>query len=185
MTRKQRLRRVVLVCCHFGRYLAYYRAASANEHKALLDVNFWRVVNGNFIDLCVLEWCKLFGETRGEHHWKRVVSNPQDFEEALLKHLKIALSDFKKEISTIRRYRDKFVAHLDSDEIADVPGLEIALRSVSFYHARIVHAESNEGDLAGLPLDFETGYIHEMDEANKVYVWSVQAHLSAIKRVGA
>jgi hypothetical protein len=30
---------------------------------------------------------------------------------------------FQKEIEIIRRYRDKFLAHLDSDEVMNIPGL--------------------------------------------------------------
>ena len=68
MSRKDRLRRVVLLCCAFTRNLAYYRVGQEEEHRDLLDAeknesaNFWRVANSNCVDMCVLEWCKLFGD---------------------------------------------------------------------------------------------------------------------------
>jgi hypothetical protein len=65
MSRKDRLRRVVLLCGHFARNLAYYRVGQTPEHKHLFDpaktacANFWRMANSDFLDLSVLEWCKL------------------------------------------------------------------------------------------------------------------------------
>jgi hypothetical protein len=55
------------------------------------QASFWRQVNGNFFDMAVLDWCKLFGDQKqtplkrvGEHHWRRVVSDPEMFEARLL-----------------------------------------------------------------------------------------------------
>ena len=66
LTRGKRLRRVVIVCASFGRNLAYYRVGQekgrAVHPEDQRHASFWRQVNGNFLDLCVLEWCQLFGE---------------------------------------------------------------------------------------------------------------------------
>ena len=67
MTRREKLGNVVKLCHSFLLNLASYRAGWNNEHRHLLEMtntvsgDFWRKVNGNFIDMCVLEWCKLFG----------------------------------------------------------------------------------------------------------------------------
>jgi hypothetical protein len=64
-------RRVVTLCRHFVANLAYYRTGWTEKHRHLLDYrndNFWRVVNGNFFDICVLEWCKLFADEKGKHY---------------------------------------------------------------------------------------------------------------------
>jgi hypothetical protein len=83
LTRTDYLRRVVLLCSHFMRNLAYYRTGQRFpdgwKAKPLVPTApFWRTVNGNFIDVCVLEWCKLFGDkitTRADrqnnHYWGR------------------------------------------------------------------------------------------------------------------
>ncbi|MEO8441757.1 MAG: hypothetical protein ABI547_04675, partial [Betaproteobacteria bacterium] len=42
------------------------------------DLNFWRVIHGNFLDIAVIEWCKLFGSDDKEHqkaHWKNLVAD--------------------------------------------------------------------------------------------------------------
>jgi len=69
--------------------MAYYRAGWTQEHIHLLNsVNsrhhFWRQVSVNFIDLCVLEWCKLFAGKKDKHHWRNVVTDPETFKAKLL-----------------------------------------------------------------------------------------------------
>jgi hypothetical protein len=165
MPRKDWLRRVVILCCSFARNLAYYRVAWSEEYRPLLGLknahaNFWRAANNNFIDMCVLEWCKLFGDTQGKHYWGKIVTSmPKSvFEESLLRHLGFEADAFKKEISVMHYYRDKFLAHLDLDYSVILPTLDVAKKAVWFYHAHIVNREANPGDLAGLPLDLKTGY---------------------------
>jgi hypothetical protein len=80
LTRRERLRRVVILCCQFIRNLAYYRVGGQyptgwKAPPLQPTASFWRIVNGNFIDACVLEWCKLLGDTKGQHCWDRI-SNP-------------------------------------------------------------------------------------------------------------
>jgi len=102
------------LCSSFARNLAYYRTGWSKKYKHLLDgSDFWRAVNGNFLDMCVLEWCKLFADKKEKHHWRKVVSDPARFEAGLLRHLGLDEVAFQREIDTIRKYRDKFVAHLD------------------------------------------------------------------------
>ena len=58
MSRRDRLRRVIILCRNFAVNLAYYRIGRKAEHLPLQHYqkrgNFWRVVSGNFIDICVL-----------------------------------------------------------------------------------------------------------------------------------
>jgi hypothetical protein len=65
MSRKDRVRGVVTLCRSFAWNLAYYRTGWSKKYKHLLDASdFWRAVNGNFLDMCVLEWCKLFADKK-------------------------------------------------------------------------------------------------------------------------
>ena len=131
MTCRDRLRRVVIVCASFARNLAYYRVGQEPGSSALHapthpHASFWRQANGNFLDLCVLEWCKLFGERKGEHGWQQIVADPTAFETGLLAHLGMSATTFNAHIETMRRYRDKFFAHLDSDAVMQIPTLSMA-----------------------------------------------------------
>lgn len=53
-------------------------------------------------------------------------------------------------IKAMRHYRDKFVAHLDTDLIMQIPMLDTAQSSVWFYHAYLVQHEAKAGELSGL-----------------------------------
>jgi hypothetical protein len=175
MPRKDRLRRVVILCRDFARNLAYYRTGQRREHQGLLDpakntsANFWRVMNGNCIDVCVLEWCKLFADGKGKHYWANVVTDQADFQKSLLDHLGLGAAAFQQEIETMRRYRDKFLAHLDSDYTMNVPTLDVAKKAVWFFHAHIVSHEAKSEDLAGLPVQLDEGYKESEAEAEAVY----------------
>jgi len=172
MPRKNRLRRVVILCRNFAINLAYYRAGWSSEHKHLLDRaktdNFWRVVNGNFLDMCVLEWCKLFADKKGKYYWGKVVTDAAGFKASLLSHLGSDEEAFQKEIEIMRKYRDKFVAHLDSDNTGVYPALDVAKKAVWYYHAHVVN-QAKPTDLTELPLELDAGYKHCEEEAKAVY----------------
>jgi len=173
ISRRDRLRRVVILCRNFAVNLAYYRVGQRPEHSGLLDFqrhgNFWRAANGNFIDICVLEWCKLFTDSNGKHHWRNIVSDPTQFKTQLLDHLGIDEAAFQREIAAARRYRDKFLAHLDSAEVMNIPILDIAKKAVWFYHAHVVEHEVTPGDLDGLPVELDTGYAQCERQAEATY----------------
>jgi hypothetical protein len=150
LTRHERLRRVALVCCHFMRNLAYYRVSHPGEPRSP-NRDFWVTVDGNFLDQCVLEWCKLLGDERAQHHWTKIVSDKRKFEPELLAHLNMDAAAFQAYRHEMREYRDKFVAHLDELRVMQVPRLDNARASVEFYHAYIGDNEAQTGDLSGLP----------------------------------
>ena len=83
LTRRERLRRAVILCADFTRNLAYYRASFRHSEvwkQRSQDVAFWMTVHGNALDMCVLAWCKLFGGSNDQHAWQKVVSDSAAFE---------------------------------------------------------------------------------------------------------
>ena len=173
VSRRDRIRRVVILCRNFAVNLAYYRVGQRAEHLHLQDYqtrgNFWIVASGNSIDICVLEWCKLFADPKEKHHWRRIVADPEGFRVELMNHLGIDQAALQREIKVMRQYRDKFLAHLDSDEVANIPALDIAKKAVWFYHAYVVQHEAQPGDLDGLPVKLDAGYRHCEKEAQAIY----------------
>jgi hypothetical protein len=163
LSHRDRMRRVVLLCCAVARNVAYYRAGWVAEVQPLLsrrhpNTSFWRQVNGNFFDIAVLDCCKLFGDLNetplkrvGKHHWRRVASNPDDFETRLHAQLSTDSAGFTEVIRKIRDYRDRFVAHLDDELKMFPPELDTARKAVTFYHRHIVECEARPGELAALP----------------------------------
>lgn len=177
MAKRERLRRVVLLCSSFARNLAYYRVGHSEYAKHLLSAtathaSFWRQANANFLDVAVLEWCKLLGDRKGEHHWRQIVSDPARFEAGLLGQLEMDAKAFADWTGEMRRYRDKFIAHLDSDTTMQIPLLDAAHGSVWFYHAYVAVHEAQTGDLVGLPDTadkFNAGYAQCVSEAQAVF----------------
>jgi hypothetical protein len=79
------------------------------------DSDFWVTVNGNFLDQCVLEWSKLFGITgsdrKGPHYWENAVSDKTRFQTGIFQQIDRA--NFDDMFKVMRKYRNKFLAHLD------------------------------------------------------------------------
>ena len=177
MTRRERLRRVVILCASFARNVAYFRAGQSQTGAAARSRShafsgFWTPASANFLDISVLEWCKLLGDEKDKHFWRNVVTDPAAFEASLLANLGMTASDFEGLAKKMRRYRDKFVAHLDSDAKMDIPPLAAALAANSFYHGHIVKAEAAAGDLFGLAdtsEKFARGYEQCFTEAQRAY----------------
>ena len=140
--REDKLREVLQLCASFARNLAYYRVGWSEEHKHLLFKNdsFWRVANNNCLDICVFEWCKLFGKPRGEYYWKNLVTNPISFRKGLLLHLGLDEKAFSKEVNSIREYRNKWIAHWDLNRPV-APTLEVPKHAVWFYQPYILKHE--------------------------------------------
>jgi hypothetical protein len=98
---------------------------------------FWLQAHGNFLDTCVLDWCKLFADYDGEHHWRRVVNDRVRFKKDLYTTLAIKGAEFTKTTKEVKHYRDKFVAHLDEERIMPMPALEVARKAVLFLNEHL------------------------------------------------
>jgi hypothetical protein len=166
---------MVLLCSSFARNLAYYRAGQGTHGRPMLGervkhAGFWRQVNSDCIDICVLDWCKLFAERGGEHHWRKVVADANVFETALLAQVGLNASDFGAYIQKIKTYRNKFVAHLDRDKVMHIPDMDIAQKALWFLHARIVTNGAQPGDLTELPIwSVQLGYDQCVAEAEEIF----------------
>lgn len=70
----------------------------------------------------------------------------------------------------MRHYRDKFVAHLDSERVMNIPNLDIAKKS-TFYLVRVVTSEATPEELSGCEpyMDLSLYYNVSEDEAKQIY----------------
>ncbi len=69
----------------------------------------------------------------------------------------------------MKRYREKFVPHLDTKRTMFIPTLDFAKRAVWFYHGQIITNEASTNDLVGLATDLDTGHKVCTIEAQRVY----------------
>jgi hypothetical protein len=177
LTRVERLRRVVILCESFTRNYAYYRAAWHDAVKHLLhadheQASFWRQANGDFIDVAVLEWCKLFTDFKGKHCWRKVVTDPGTFEAALLSHIGKTAAEHQQLCKSMWNYRSQFVAHLDDEKVAYLPMLDGGWKAVQFYHEHVVTNEGTAADFTGHaahPGDLAKGYAQCEAEARGIF----------------
>lgn len=168
MDRNTRVRRAVIVCEHFTRNLAYYRAGWS-DGKFIKDSECWKAANSNFLDICILEWCKLFGEKKGLHGWRKIYPDNKAFKQEMFASLKINQTTIDQVDGSIRHYRNKFVAHLDSDTIMKIPKLDLAKSTVEFYHAKLVQECEGTQILQGRITDLKPYYEKSFKEAELFY----------------
>ena len=142
MTRRDRLRRTGHLCLHSLRNLAFYRAAH-EARKVWAGKQFWASSHNNFLDIAVLEWCKVFGDKRAKHYWDKAVLNKHDFFPQLLDHLRLTDDFFDQYILEMRTYRDKFLAHLDEENVMNIPNMTPAIKSAQFLYQWIISKEDD------------------------------------------
>ena len=133
LSQHERIRRVMLLCCHAFRNFAFYRSGWKSR-KLQARNQFWIEANGAFLDRAILEWCKLFADRKGRHHWKRVIKDPVQFESALYKHLRLSKREYLLYLKKVLRYRDKFIAHLDEDRVMYIPRIKTARNATAFLY---------------------------------------------------
>jgi hypothetical protein len=151
------------------RNLSYFRGGWF-DGKLIKTSEFWRTANGNFLDITVSEWWKLFADPSGKHHWRKVVSNQPAFEVGLLAALHISQAEFDEYLKEMRTYRDKFIAHLDDLETMQIPKLDIARGSLIYLYDFMLQHEDGGAYFNGLPpnaSDYIVQSEAEVKEVNK------------------
>lgn len=139
----QRQRRMAKLCVHSLRNLAYY-LAWYDEGKPHVTRNFWVNANGNFIEIALLEWCKVFGDRKGAYSYKKCAGDPDAVHGLLLAAIGKSQQQWDDYVDAMRKYRDKFVAHWDEDvDGAFLPQMDIAKDSLVFL---LDHCVQQEGD---------------------------------------
>jgi hypothetical protein len=142
LTDRDRVRRVAILCRHCLRNIALYRAGWNKRDRRRLRVEgeFWRGATGAFLDVAIMEWCKLFTERPtarggGSHHWRAVILNNQaEFMSGVCVRLGISEGQFLDYANSVIRYRNKFVAHLDNEPTAYIPFMWAARSSAAFLY---------------------------------------------------
>ena len=147
----QGLRNSALLCLHGLRNLAYYRAGW-HGNKPLFHGELMATMNGNCLDICVLEWCKLFALVRDLHYWANVVDDPTTYQTEFVQNVEVDAAGFEAYQKKMRELRDKFIAHLDARPTMHVPWLDTAKTSFVFHLHHLGRMDVNSGVLEGLPL---------------------------------
>ena len=170
----ERVRRVVQVALYCIHNIACYRAgwktgADGTRHQ-FVDGEFWRRANANFLDVAILEWCKLFAEAkRGRHYISTVVPDLAKFFEAMFTATGVGEKEFEESVEEAKVYRDKFVAHLDDHRVMQIPALDRLLISAIFLHDFLCTEESTRAHLVGHYPNAQLCFDEGLDVASKAY----------------
>lgn len=133
MERKAELEQVRSICKEFVRnWLCYSKAVDIDaKDSGTLPI----VICNNFFDIALLNWAHLFGGSGSNHfHYENVIGDNAAFKATLLQKLSISESEFDYDVSELKRFRDKRVAHMDKIPRVMVPSFDVALKSVSEYY---------------------------------------------------
>jgi hypothetical protein len=168
VNRRTRLRRTGILSLHCLRNAAYYRAWNAAP-VARRQEQFWITLNGNFVDTCLLEWCKLFGDLKAKHHWSRCVTDSDPFLDGL--HVRIGMDAAAFEVFRleVRAYRDKFVAHLDELNDIEIPRIQPVIGSVRYLYQHLVDVEDDVDAFVDAPTNANTHYRQHLLEARAAH----------------
>jgi len=105
------------------------------------ELNFWRLIHGNQLDVSVLEWCKVFGSDSETTHWKNIVPSIEhdQFRTELLQYLGKSRGEFDQYWKSMKQYRDRQVAHYEElPPGTNYPILDSAITSAYFYYKYLI-----------------------------------------------
>jgi hypothetical protein len=84
--------------------------------KRKLHKPYGMSININFIRVACLNWCKLFGTDREEHHWKSIIysDSHQLFRAQMLKDLEVSMEEYENIRNEILNFRNFNISHQES-----------------------------------------------------------------------
>ncbi len=77
--------------------------------------------------------------------------------------------EFDSYVEEMKTYRDKFIAHLDSKEVMNIPKLRVARKSVSFLYDYLLANEEEDNCFQDAPLRAARFYRQFYSEGRSVY----------------
>ncbi len=165
-----KIRRAINLCILFTRNMAYYKASYDDLTYVAGSNNFSITISGNFIDISIIEWCKLFGAYGDNHHWRNLTGDDaDDFSSALYKHLSMSEIEFNEYHQSMKNYRDVFAAHWDDDGDGKRPHLDSAFECIVFLHEYIFNNVEEPSVLKDKVSDLRVYYESCYKEARNYY----------------
>jgi hypothetical protein len=145
---KKEVDRIPIIIEHLVLIVRNIGMCRATKEQNNLNFDFYSLIQGGFLDLSVLEWCKVFTYSpKGNEYtyWKKLIEpeHHDDFEKELIKLLEINEEIWSKYIEDMKLYRNSMVSHhkenykdyKNKPRSSHYPNLEIALKSSCYYHA--------------------------------------------------
>ncbi len=164
-----RIRRTFQLTNYCIANIAAYRVNWQSENNVRhqrVDSDFWMRANSAFFDMAVIEWCKLFSDNNGKHHWSLTFPKKQEWKNLLLRHMQLDEDAYDFELHKIRSYRNSYVAHLDEPKSMTYPLTEFMLKSSEFLYDSIKTSEHTKRSIGAVYESANTYYLRLMNEYN-------------------
>lgn len=155
------------MCRDFIRELSYHRAMMPYTDN--FRTNIWIYTFNNFIDMAVLNWCHLFGNSNDDLHWLKIIEDTDSFRDSLLQAVGVNFEDWKIYRNTIKDYRNKDVAHIEVLPKGKVPEMDKAIIATSFYYSKVLEELRSIGGYEELPDDLIQFY-NQVSELAESYI---------------
>ena len=162
-----RIRMTYHLCRSILRNGAYFRggASPASSPKTQFAIQ----ACNNFLDMVFLDWCKLFWDRKGQHHFTKILPDPEGFRGDLLGAVKMNAGKFEGVAKSVAHYRDKALAHADVFDTIDIPKLDAILEStLQLYEA--LRAQYGEEPEPRAPHDLRATLLSEEDVGRSNFV---------------
>jgi hypothetical protein len=127
MAEPARVRVTYHLCRSVLRNAAYYRGGASRNVPP--KTQFAIQASNNFLDWVYLEWCKLFWDHKGKHHFTKILPDADAFFSEMLASLSLDADEFKALAESVADYRDRALAHTDVFDSIDIPRLDALIES--------------------------------------------------------
>lgn len=111
----------------------------------------------------------MFVDSKGKNHFSKALEDPDEFKQNLIETLCLTEAQFDDYVVSIKTYRDKFIAHLDEENIMNIPDMDVARQSAKFLYQRLLVKEAKNNTFADAPLSANEVYDTFLSEGLKCY----------------
>jgi hypothetical protein len=115
------------LCQNILRNGAFFRGGTSPASTP--KTQFAIQARNNFIDMVFLDWCKLFWDRKGQHHFTKILPDAEGFRSNLLIAVNMSAGEFRDVAKSVAHYRDKALAHADIFDTIDIPSLDAIMES--------------------------------------------------------
>lgn len=130
------LQKALINCVDYVRLHLLYSGIT-NRREKIKDISLIYIHN-NFIESAILKWAHIYGNHNDSLHYRRSMPNCDQFKIELLESIDLSDNDWKEYWSLMKNFRDKRVSHIDPEPLIEVPNLDIAYKSISFFYRKAI-----------------------------------------------
>jgi hypothetical protein len=120
---------------------------SLSKYQGSFTQNYWLLIQNNFFDFAILEWCKIFGTDSEPTHWKKIVDDPASFRTKLLARVKLNETDWKDYWDNMIAYRNNLISHYQKDpNVKTYPDFDKAIEASYYYYEYLIWKLRSSGN---------------------------------------